>query len=145
LLATSHGDYRYNDVLLNDGSAKYIKQLSNFYDKYLAALKKYKPQDLNMTDRTSYNLLEYLLKMEKELISCHPEYMPIAQIRNQFFNLPVALTMGIWSGKSQQKCELSRVERLIDWQGFAPFRDVQENVLSLSPGRFFSVILFPRL
>jgi uncharacterized protein (DUF885 family) len=88
--ATENGDNRYNDRLPNNGSAQYIKQLTVFYDRYLAGLKKYKRQSLNNTDRTSYDLLEYVLKTGKEAIIYHPEYIPATQFRS------LALTMPTW-------------------------------------------------
>lgn len=88
--ATDHGDNRYNDLLPNNGSVQYIKQLTIFYDRYLAGLKKYKRQGLNNDDRTSYDLLEYILKTGKEEISYHPEYIPATQFRS------LALTMPTW-------------------------------------------------
>ena len=88
--ATENGDNRYNDLLQNDGSVQYIKQLTVFYDRYLAGLKKYKRQGLNNADRTSYDLLEYVLKTGKEAISYHPEYIPATQFRS------LALTMPTW-------------------------------------------------
>lgn len=88
--ATAHGDNRYNDLLPNNGSVQYITQLTIFYDHYLAGLKKYKRQSLNNDDRTSYDLLEYILKTGKEAISYHPEYIPATQFRS------LALTMPTW-------------------------------------------------
>lgn len=88
--ATENGDNRYNDLLPNNGSVQYIKQLTVFYDRYLAGLKKYKRQGLNNADRTSYDLLEYVLKTGKEAISYHPEYIPATQFRS------LALTMPTW-------------------------------------------------
>ncbi|MBC7949169.1 MAG: DUF885 domain-containing protein [Chitinophagaceae bacterium] len=88
--ATSSGDNRYNDQLPNTGSAQYIRELGQFYDKYLAALKKYNRGTLNLTDRTSFDLLEYVLKTGKEALTFHPEYIPATQFRS------LALTMGTW-------------------------------------------------
>ena len=88
--ATEHGDNRYNDLLPNNGSVRFIQELNSFYNKYLSGLKKYKRQSLNNDDRTSYDLLEYILKTGKETISYHPEYIPSTQNRS------LALTMPTW-------------------------------------------------
>ncbi len=88
--ATEHGDNRYNDLLPNNGSVRFIQELNSFYNKYLSGLKKYKRQSLNNDDRTSYDLLKYILKTGKETITIHPEYIPATQGRS------LALTMGTW-------------------------------------------------
>ena len=86
--ATTNGDNRYNDLLPNTGSKKYIQQLGAFYDTYLNGLKKFTRQKLNAADRTSYDLLLYILKNGKEALSFHPEYIPATQFRS------LALSMG---------------------------------------------------
>lgn len=97
LEATNIGDNRYNDLLPNNGSAQYIAQLDTFYGTYLAGLKKYNRKKLNSADRTSYDLLEFILRSGKEAITYHPEYIPATQFNS------LALTMGILgSGNSQQ-------------------------------------------
>ena len=88
--ATTNGDNRYNDLLPNTGSQQYIQQLTFFYDTYLTGLKKYNRQKLSAADRTSYDLLAYILKTGKEAIAFYPEYIPATQIRS------LALTMGTW-------------------------------------------------
>lgn len=88
--ATTNGDNRYNDLLPNTSSQQYIQQLTVFYDTYLASLKKYHKQKLSSADRTSYDLLAYILKTGKEAIAFHPEYIPATQFRS------LALTMGTW-------------------------------------------------
>lgn len=96
LEATNNGDMRYNDLLPDEGS-EHISKVKSFYDNYLTALKQYKRQDLDVTDRTSYDLLEYVLKMGNEAITYHPEYMPANQMRS------TALTIGtLGAGNSQQ-------------------------------------------
>lgn len=96
LQATNIGDMRYND-LLPDGGSEHIGKIKSLHDTYLSALKKYKRQDLDITDRTSYDLLEYILKIGNEEILYHPEYMPATQTGS------TALTMGLLgSGNSSQ-------------------------------------------
>ena len=90
LEATTRGDRRYNDLLPNTGSRQYIKQLGIFYDTYLNGLKKYNRQKLSAADRTSYDLLKYILKTGKEAITYHPEYIPATQFRS------LAITMGTY-------------------------------------------------
>ena len=87
LEATTNGDNRYNDLLPNTGSKQYIEQLGVFYDNYLNSLKKISRQKLNSDDRTSYDLLEYILKNGKEALSYHPEYIPATQFRSLALNM----------------------------------------------------------
>ncbi|HEX8575969.1 MAG TPA: DUF885 family protein, partial [Flavobacterium sp.] len=97
LEATSIGDNRYNDLLPNDGSAQYRKQLHEFYLKYKNLLAGYKRGSLNETDKISYDILKDILNKSLEAEKLHPEYMPFAQ----FSSLP--LTIGkLGSGKGNQ-------------------------------------------
>ena len=79
LTATMIGDNRYNDLLPNNGAASYRHQLNTFYTRYLSELKKYNRQGLTIEERTSYDLMEYVLKMEQEGLTYHPEYLPATQ------------------------------------------------------------------
>src|SRR6187397_2984397 len=78
--ATEAGDPRYNDLLPNNGSQEYIKKLNSFYRSYLNTLKKYNREKLIATDRTSYDLLQYILENGLEAQSFHPEYIPLNQM-----------------------------------------------------------------
>ena len=108
LEATTRGDSRYNDLLPNTGSRQYIKQLGIFYDIYLTGLKKYNRRKLNAADRTSYDLLEYILKNGKEAITYHPEYIPATQFRS------LALTMGTY-GAGGNVQPFKTVKNYEDW------------------------------
>lgn len=97
LEATTAGDTRYNNLLPNDGSQVYLKQVHDFYTKYQNELSKYKPEKLNSEDRISYLILKDILNRELEAEQFHIEWMPFAQ----FFSLP--LTMGqLGSGTGSQ-------------------------------------------
>ena len=88
LEATAAGDSRYNNILQNDGSQVFLKQVHDFYSKYQKDLSGYKPESLNLEDRISYYILKDVLDRELEAEQYHKEWMPFAQ----FFSLP--LTMG---------------------------------------------------
>ena len=106
--ATTKGDNRYNDLLPNNGSVQYILQLNSFYDKYLAGLKKFNRKKLNTDDRVSFDLLEYILKIGKEDISYHLEFMPATQFRS------LALTMGTW-GAGNNVQPFKTIKDYEDW------------------------------
>jgi uncharacterized protein (DUF885 family) len=88
--ATSAGDNRYNDLLVNDGSQTHIAELNNFYNRYLEDLNKYRREALNVNDRASYDLLDYILRTGKEGLTYNLHYIPASQFRS------LALTMGTW-------------------------------------------------
>ena len=88
LEATAAGDSRYNDILQNDGSQVFLRQVHDFYSKYQKDLSGYKPESLNPEDRISYYILKDVLDRELEAEQYHKEWMPFAQ----FLSLP--LTMG---------------------------------------------------
>lgn len=97
LEATSVGDDRYNDLLPNNGSAKFIQQEYTFYQKYLNQLKTYERDILDENDKLSYDILEDELTMGLEAKKYHFEYMPF----DQFNSLP--LVMGqLGSGEGMQ-------------------------------------------
>jgi len=97
LEVTSIGDNRYNDLLPNSGSAKFIKEEHDFYQKYLTQLKTYARDILDENDKLSYDILEDELTMGLEAQKKHFEYMPF----DQFNSLP--LIMGqLGSGEGMQ-------------------------------------------
>ena len=95
--ATAAGDNRYNNVLQNDGSQAYLKQVHDFYSKYQKELIGYKPENLNFEDRISLYILRDIVTRELEAEQYHKEWMPFAQ----FYSLP--LKMGqLGSGTGDQ-------------------------------------------
>jgi len=95
--ATSIGDSRYNNILQNDCSLQFLKQVHDFNLKYLKELDNYNPETLNAEDRISYYILQDILKNDIEGEQYHFEWIPF----NQFYSLP--LTMGQFgSGTSSQ-------------------------------------------
>jgi uncharacterized protein (DUF885 family) len=97
LTATAVGDSRYNNILQIEGSEEFIKQVNEFYTKYLSDLNTFKPENLNFEDRISLSILKYILARELKARQFRPELMPITQ----FSSLP--LTMGqLGSGLGDQ-------------------------------------------
>jgi len=97
LAATYIGDDRYNDLLPNDGSVDYIKQVKNFNQQYLDSVSKYDRAQLNENNKLSYDLLKDQLETNMEGFKYHLEYLPF----NQMGALP--LTIGqLGSGTGAQ-------------------------------------------
>jgi uncharacterized protein (DUF885 family) len=118
LEATGLGDNRYNNVLQNDGSKEYLKQLNDFYTKYLAGLDSFKFESLNFEDQISFSILKYVLNRELKGLQFHRELMPFAQ----FSSLP--LTMGqLGNGTGDQPFKnvqdydnwLKRISAFVTW------------------------------
>ncbi len=108
LEATAAGDNRYNNILPNDGSQLFLKQVHEFYSKYQEDLSRYKPESLNPEDRISFYILKDILNRELEGEQFHKELMPFAQ----FFSLP--LKMGqLGSGTGDQP--FKTVKDYDDW------------------------------
>src|SRR6266487_998719 len=74
LEATAAGDSRYNNILQNDGSQVFLKQVHDFYSKYQKDLSGYKPESLNLEDRISYYILKDVLDRELEAEQYHKEW-----------------------------------------------------------------------
>lgn len=108
LEATAAGDNRYNNLLPNDGSQSFLKQVHEFYSKYQKTLSSYKPESLSQEDRISFYILKDILNRELEGEQFHKELMPFAQ----FFSLP--LKMGqLGSGTGDQP--FKTVQDYDDW------------------------------
>ena len=105
LEATLVGDNRYNDLLSNDGSARFIAQAYDLYTRSLNKLKAVNREDLNEEDRLSYDILLYQLNTELEGFQdrmyfdlynfAHPAYTPF----NQMVGIPLLIgQMGSGTG-----------------------------------------------
>jgi uncharacterized protein (DUF885 family) len=95
--ATYSGDNRYNDLLPNDGSAAYLKEVKSFNQQYLDSLGRYNREELDDNNKLSYDVLKDQLETNLEGLKYHLEYIPF----NQMGALP--LTMGqLGSGTGAQ-------------------------------------------
>lgn len=83
--ATAAGDDRYNDQLPNSGSADFIKQEKDFFQKYLNQIETYNRANLDDNDKLSYDILKYSLTMDAEAQKYHLQYIPF----DQFNSLPL--------------------------------------------------------
>lgn len=97
LEATMNGDNRYNDLMPNDLTKDFKKQLTDFYTKYQKELAKYDRNELNDEEKTSYDLLNWECSINLELLSFPTELMPI----NQIFSTHLMIAQ-LASGSSMQ-------------------------------------------
>jgi len=118
LEATAVGDNRYNNILPNDGSQVFLKQVHDFYSQYQKELNNFQPESLNSEDRISFYILKDILNRELDGEKFHKERMPFAQV----FSLP--LKMGQFgSGTGDQPFKtvkdyddwLQRIEAFAIW------------------------------
>jgi uncharacterized protein (DUF885 family) len=97
LEATATGDNRYNDKLAIDFTESYRDSLRNFYNLYKTYISKYDRDNLNESDRISYDIFKREMEINLEGLLFHDNYTPL----NQFYALP--LTMGqLGSGDGYQ-------------------------------------------
>lgn len=87
LFATLYGDNRYNDQLPAEFTDSYNSTNKNYYSRYLSALSKIKRQNLSETDRLSYDILLWEIKIKLEGLSLKSNRMPF----NQFESVPLVL------------------------------------------------------
>ncbi len=128
LEATQQGDNRYNDLLPNDQTAEFRKGLDDFYNRYLHEVESFDRNKLSDSQKTSYDLFVYEMKMNLEGSKLPLWTMPF----QQFWGLP--LTMGqLGSGENYQPFKtlqdyqnwMSRMEAFSQWMDSAiqNFRD----------------------
>ena len=80
-VASSIGDYRYNDRLENNLSQPYRDEVQKLYSRYLDSLKRFDIGNLSQRDQLSYNLLKYDLNRQLQQLK-NPTYLdPVNQFR----------------------------------------------------------------
>lgn len=108
LEATSEGDNRYNDILQNDISQSYKRDLKDFFSRYKAELNYFDRNNLSKKDQLSYDVLNWECDINLEGLQFPFELMPI----NQMSSMP--LTIGqLASGQSIQP--FNTVKDYEDW------------------------------
>lgn len=106
--ATFSGDERYNDILPNTGSQKFISESKSFVTRYLDSLTHYNREELSENDRLSFDVLQDQLTIQLEGFKYHPEYVPV----NQMYSLPLIIGQ-LGSGTSAQP--FKTVKNYEDW------------------------------
>lgn len=77
--ATADGIHTYDDQLQIEGSSDFLDAKRKFYQTYLNDLKKFDRMHLIESDKISYDILEYTLKINLEGLALHLEYLPFNQ------------------------------------------------------------------
>lgn len=128
LEATSQGDNRYNDLLPNDQTLQYRKELRDYYTDYLNRLKKFDREELSEQDRVSYDIFKYEMEMQIERFNTDLHKIPF----QQFWGLPLTMAQ-LGSGTLYQPFKtvqdydnwIRRVEQFSVWtdSAIANFRE----------------------
>lgn len=120
--ATSQGDNRYNDSLVNDQTPEFRESLKNYYQKYLTELSGFNRSELSDNDKMSFDIFRYEILMQLEGLKSIGRYMPF----QQFWGLP--LTMGqLGAGENYQPFKtvqdyenwLKRIKGFVAWSNSA--------------------------
>jgi uncharacterized protein (DUF885 family) len=110
LQATVNGDNRYNDQLRVDFTNGFRDSLKIFYKKQLDAISAYKRQDLDTSDKISYDIFKREVEMNLEGLTFHDNYIPFSQ----FSGIPLMFGQG---GSGQGFQPFKTVKDYDDWLG----------------------------
>ncbi|MCW3109146.1 MAG: hypothetical protein JWQ09_3652 [Segetibacter sp.] len=118
LAATQRGDNRYNDLLPNNISAPYLKNVHAYSIKYQKLLAAFKKESFNSFDKISFDIISLQIKLALEGEKFHLEYIPF----NQIFGLPIEIpSLGSGTGVQPFKTVkdydnwLKRIEAFTVW------------------------------
>ncbi|MBL7782563.1 MAG: DUF885 domain-containing protein [Saprospiraceae bacterium] len=122
LEATTQGVEGYNDQLPITVSDAYRRQLRDFYTRTQTALAQFKPDQLDASDRISYDILKWECEISIADLDFPDNYMSI----NQFWGMPLTLgQFGSGSGPQPFKTVadydnwLKRMEKFTVWMDSA--------------------------
>ncbi len=134
LEATSNGDHRFDDLLPNNITESFRDTLNHFYASTLDSLNLFDRNSLNENNQTSFDILQWDLKMNIIALKFPDHLMPV----NQFWSL--SITMGqLGAGSGIQPFEtvkdyenfLMRAHRFVPWCDTAienMKRGIQQNI-----------------
>ncbi len=81
--ATFQGDSRYNDLLRNDLTISFQKELKSYYDRYLDSLSMFDRARLLPEEQTSYDILKWECDIALSEMQYHAKLLPIDQFWTQ--------------------------------------------------------------
>ena len=99
-LATTYGDYRFNNLLPADFTDSYYKKFSDFFNNYKVSLSAFKRENLDENNRISFDILNYEIDMGLEGLENNQtgngdddtdenKYFPFDQLKGIPLQLPV--------------------------------------------------------
>jgi uncharacterized protein (DUF885 family) len=144
LEATQAGDNRYNDLLPNDISLDFRKELKAFYTRYDSGIKAYDRASLSEQEQVSYDVFKREMEISLERLTFHDHYMPIQQFWGMTLTIPQ-----LGSGQSSQPFKTAKdydnFLRRID--GFAVWMDtaIVNMRKGLASGHTFPKVLMERV
>lgn len=102
LTSTFYGDNRYNDLLPNDISRDYMKEIKLFYEKFKEKLSKVDSNNISAEDKINVKILNWECDMQRESFNYKFELMPV----NQVFSLHLIIS-DLAAGKNAQPFKTS--------------------------------------
>lgn len=88
LTATSLGDTRYDSILPNTLSQKYISECKKHYQRYLTIIKQLDTNRLTREEYLNYRLFKYNYELQLEGLRFHDEYLPVDQLNGIHWFMP---------------------------------------------------------
>ena len=117
-VASSKGDYRYNDRLENPISQPYRDAMKQLYTQYLDSLKRYPENQLSVRDKLSYQILQYDLQKNLEGLR-YPTYLtPVSQMsdfRIQFSQMGAGSSVHPFKTVKDYDDFLKRMDGFVAW------------------------------
>lgn len=118
LEATQIGDNRYNNLLPNDISNGFRRELKNLYTKYLTGLATYSRDSLSEQEQVSFDIFKREMEVNLRALTFKDHYLPVQQFWGMTLTMPQ-----IGSGKSYQPFKtakdyddfLSRIDGFTVW------------------------------
>ena len=135
LEATMQGDSRYNDLLSNNISSKFISKEIAYYNETQKKLQTLDYDALSDEQKTVYDVLDYTLKDKIERYAYHPELLPFSQFEGLPLDFPL---LGSAEGNQPFKTTkdydnwLKRIDAFVIWMNTAEknFREgMKQNVV----------------
>ena len=103
LEATQVGDNRYNNLLPNDISESFRREMKDFYSRYQTELNGYKRDSLSVQERVSYDIFQREMEVNIRALNFPDHLIPVQQFWGMALTIPQ-----IASGKSYQPFKSSK-------------------------------------
>lgn len=117
-VASSKGDYRYNDRLENPISQPYRDEMKRLYTQYLDSLNVYPENQLSARDKLSYQILRYDLQKNLEGLKFNTYLTPVSQMsdfRIQFSQMGAGSSVHPFRTVKDYDDFLKRMDGFVAW------------------------------